>query len=77
VADPSAASASASSAAPATAAPAPPSATEIVHRPEPGIARGRWEAPTWAFYVAGAVAVLFALVYLGARIGLFERAKKS
>jgi hypothetical protein len=49
----------------------------MVHRPDPGIARGRWEAPTWAFYVLGAVAVIFALVYVGARVGLFERAKKS
>lgn len=56
----------------ASAAPAP-TATEIVHRPDPGLARGKWEAPTWAFYVAGAAAVLFALVYLGVRVGLFTR----
>jgi hypothetical protein len=32
--------------------------TELVTRPEPGIARGRWEAPAWVFVaVAGAALV--------------------
>lgn len=53
-------------------------ATEIVHRPDPGtLARGRWEAPTWAFYVAGAVIVLASLVYLGVRVGLFKRSARN
>ena len=53
-------------------------ATEIVHRPDPGtLARGRWEAPTWAFYVAGAVIVLASLVYLCVRVGLFKRSARN
>jgi len=78
VADPlSNSSAGAPSPAGAASASAAPTATEIVHRPDPGLARGKWEAPTWAFYVLGAVAILFALVYLGVKIGLFARSKRS
>lgn len=65
-------------AAPSTS-PAPPSpaATEIVHRPDPGLARGKWEAPAWAFWVAlGVVAVLSAL-YVAWRSGVFSRSKKA
>ena len=38
------------------------------------MARGKWEAPTWAFYVAAAVVVVLALAYAAARLGLFRRA---
>jgi hypothetical protein len=68
VADPS--PSTSSSASPA------PTATEIIHRPDPGLARGKWEAPTWAFWVMGAVALLFALGYLGIRIGMFASKKR-
>lgn len=47
-----------------------PTATEIVTRPEPGLARGRWEAPAWAFWVMLAVVVLGAAAYLLRRLGL-------
>jgi hypothetical protein len=47
----------------ASAAPAP-SATEIVHRPEPGLRRGKWEAPAWAFWTAGGVIVLLAAAFV-------------
>jgi hypothetical protein len=50
-------------------APAAPTATEIVHAPDRGtLAAGRWEAPTWAFYVGGAVVVLAAIAYLVYRL---------
>jgi hypothetical protein len=46
---------------------------ESVTRPEPGLARGRWEAPAWAFYVViGAVVVGGALYFLW-RGGVFRR----
>ena len=32
-------------------------------RPEPGLARGRWEAPTWLFYALLAAAVVVGLVW--------------
>jgi hypothetical protein len=50
-------------------APAAPTATEIVHAPDRGtLAAGRWEAPSYAFYVMGAVAVLAAFGYLVFRL---------
>jgi hypothetical protein len=44
-----------------------------VHRPDPGLARGKWEAPAWFFYVVfGVVLVAFAL-YAAQRAGLLKR----
>jgi hypothetical protein len=59
-------------------APAAPTATEIVHAPDRGtLAAGRWEAPPWAFYVGGAVALAAALAYLVFRLrGSKVRSKK-
>ncbi|HLK39806.1 MAG TPA: hypothetical protein VKU41_23780 [Polyangiaceae bacterium] len=37
-----------------------------VLRPEPGLARGRWEAPAWAFYATLVVAILAAAVWVAA-----------
>lgn len=54
---------------------AQPASTEEVHRPtEPGLARGVWEAPPYAFYVAFGVILLFALPYVAYRLGLVRRA---
>ena len=47
------------------AASEPPAPTESVVRPEPGLARGHWEAPSWAFYLVAALALLGSLVWLG------------
>lgn len=54
-------------------------ATEIVHRPDPGLARGRWEAPLWSFWVALGVVALLAVVYVLVRRGVlsFSRPKKD
>jgi hypothetical protein len=30
-------------------------AIQVVERPEPGLARGRWEAPVWVFWAVIAV----------------------
>jgi hypothetical protein len=49
---------------------------ETVTRPEPGtVARGAWEAPVWAFYVAAAFVVVAAVLYAAARMGLLRRRK--
>ena len=65
-----------------SSAPAPspaPTATEIVTRPEPGLARGKWEAPAWTFWVMLAVVILGALAYLLRRLGVLRigAAKKA
>ncbi len=54
-----------------------PSATETVTRPDPGLARGAWEAPSWAFWVALAVVLVGAGVYLLRRMGLLKLPKKK
>jgi hypothetical protein len=41
-----------------------PLPTETVERPEPGLARGRWEAPRWAFVITPAAVVLGGLAWL-------------
>jgi hypothetical protein len=48
----------------ASATVAPPQPTEEVHRPDPGLARGRWESPAWAFWVVLAIAVAGGLAWL-------------
>ena len=60
--------------APTPTAPAP-TATEIVHRPDPGLGRGLWEAPAWVFYVALGVVVIAAAGYVAVRLGLVRRRK--
>lgn len=55
--------------------PPPASATatgESVTRPEPGIARGVWEAPAWVFWVMLAVIVLGGIGYLLHRLGMLR-----
>lgn len=47
---------------------APPSESrEIVTRPDPGLARGTWEAPAWAFWAFLALVILFAFGYAARR----------
>jgi hypothetical protein len=40
------------------------SPSETVQRPEPGLARGRWEAPVWVFYAVAVAAVAFGLAWV-------------
>jgi hypothetical protein len=49
----------------------------MVHRPDAGLARGRWEAPPWAFYVAASAVVILAAVYAAIRLGFFKRFARS
>jgi hypothetical protein len=64
-------------AAPSAAASGAPTATlsaaEATRRPEPGLARGVWEAPRWAFFVAIAAVVVLAALYAARRAGLLRR----
>ncbi len=41
-------------------------AAEAVERPDPGLARGRWEAPAWVFYAIAAAAVLALIAWVTA-----------
>ena len=66
-----------SSASGTTAPPPASSATETVTRPEPGLARGKWEAPAWAFWVALAVVVVGTALYVLGRMGIFKRRKRA
>lgn len=65
---------------PSASAPLPPSTTapaEIVTRPEPGLARGKWEAPKGAFFVVVGLVVLLALGVLAKKAGLVDRLRKK
>ena len=46
--------------------------TETVTRPDPGLARGKWEAPEWAFWVALAVVVIGTTLYVLRRMGFLR-----
>ncbi len=55
--------------------PPPVTPPEVVHRPDPGLARGLWEAPPSAFYLALGILLVAALLYLSLR--LRERRHRS
>lgn len=43
--------------------------TETVTRPDPGLARGKWEAPAWAFWLMLAVLLAGTALYVLRRMG--------
>lgn len=51
-------------------------APEEVTRPDPGLARGVWEASPTALYLAAGGILLIAALYLALRLGLLRRAAK-
>ncbi len=53
--------------------PDPPAATEIVRRPDPGLARGAVEGPPWLFYAVVLVAVVVSGLALLHRLGRLPR----
>jgi hypothetical protein len=61
---------------PSSASPAP-TATETVTRPDPGLARGKWEAPAWVFWAALAVVVIATTLYVLGRMGILKRRKAT
>ena len=44
-------------------------------RPDPGLARGKWEAPPWAFWAMLGVILVGALAYALRRMGFLTRSK--
>ena len=48
-------------------------APEIVTRPDPGLARGVWEASPLTLYLAAAAVVVFAALYLAVRLRVVKR----
>jgi LPXTG-motif cell wall-anchored protein len=50
---------------------------DVVYRPDPGLARGLWEASPSALYVALGVLLVAALLYLLVRRRQHERARRS
>jgi hypothetical protein len=52
-------------------------ASETVTRPDPGLARGKWEAPAWAFWVALAVLAAATTLYVLGRMGILKRRKAN
>lgn len=66
--------------APSAGAPSVPAdngPTEIVTRPDPGIARGKWEAPRAAFFVVIGLVVVFAVLLVLKRAGVLQRANRA
>ena len=51
--------------------------TETVTRPDPGLARGKWEAPVWAFWVALAVVLVGTTLYVLRRMGMLRLKRPS
>jgi hypothetical protein len=49
----------------------------LVHRPAPGLGRGAFEAPAWAFYGVLGVLLLASVAYVGHRLGWFRRGDKD
>ena len=43
--------------------------TETVTRPDPGLARGKWEAPPWAFWLMLVVLLAGTALYVLRRMG--------
>ncbi len=42
---------------------------ETIHRPDPGLGRGLWEAPPWVFGVLALAAVVATILYVLVRMG--------
>lgn len=51
--------------------------TETVTRPDPGLARGKWEAPAWAFWLALALIVVGTAAYVLRRMGMLQLRGKA
>lgn len=63
--------------APSASTPSAAGPTELVTRPEPGLARGKWEAPRAAFYVVIVLVVVLAIVATLHKLGVFARLGKK
>ena len=54
-----------------------PQPGEIVHRPDPGLARGKWEAPSWVFLAVAVAAVVITVLYVLTRTGKLALTRKK
>jgi hypothetical protein len=52
-----------------------PAASETVERPSGGLARGRWEAPAWAFVLVAAAALVGGLAWLAVALRTRKEAR--
>lgn len=50
---------------------------EMVARPEPGLARGVWEAPPWAFWAVLGVVLVGSILYVLHRAGVIRLTRAS
>ncbi|MBX3186902.1 MAG: hypothetical protein KF819_07805 [Labilithrix sp.] len=46
--------------------------TETVTRPDPGLARGKWEAPAWALWVILAAVLAATTLFVLRRMGILR-----
>ena len=51
--------------------------TETVTRPDPGLARGKWEAPAWAFWLALVLIAVGTAIYVLRRTGMLQLRAKA
>ncbi len=51
-------------------------APEVTQRPDPGLARGLWEASPSALYLALGTVLVAGVLYLALRLGLFRRGRR-
>jgi len=59
-----------------TVLPSSTATSEVVHRPDSGLARGIWEASPSTFYLALGAILLGAALYLAARLGVWKRLRR-
>jgi len=52
-----------------SASPSPSETVVRVDPDQPGLAHGRWEAPSWAFYLIAGAAIVGGLGWLGVVLG--------
>ena len=50
--------------------------TDCVCRPDPGLASGKWEAPSWLLWVLLAVALVGAAAFVVQRAGLIKLVRR-
>jgi hypothetical protein len=51
--------------------------TETITRPEPGLARGKWEAPAWAFWAMLGILLAISTMYILRRVGILRLGSKG
>jgi hypothetical protein len=52
-----------------------PNGTEVICEPDPGLARGKWEAAPWVFYMLFGIAAALAIAFIAFKTGIIGRAR--